>query len=110
LIDVADEARLSEELAPWRAFAGQDLHLRIGAISFPSTLVTCRPEDRCIGAAHWVQFTIPPNQRKLLIDSRQPALVEMTLPDYYHHSLSLSEDVRQSLYEDLQLSERDAAA
>jgi hypothetical protein len=110
LIDVSDESRLTEELAPWRDFTGGDLVLRIGSVSFPSTLVTCRPEDRCIGAAHWVQFTIPSQQRKLLTDLRQPAVLEMTLPDYHHFSLPLSEDVRQSLSEDLQLSERDAAA
>jgi hypothetical protein len=110
LIDVLDESRLTEELAPWRDFTGHDLVLRIGQNSFPSTLRTCRPEDRCIGAAHWVQFTIPSPQRKLLTDFRQSAVLEMTLPEYHHHSLPLSEDVRQSLTEDLQLSERDAAA
>jgi hypothetical protein len=109
LIEVSDESRLTEELAPWRDFTGRDLVLRIGQTSFPATLVTCRPEDRCIGAAHWVQFTIPSPQRKLLTEFRQPAVLEMTLPDYHHHSLPLSEDVRQSLTEDLQLSERDAA-
>ena len=110
LIDVADESRLTEELAPWRDFSGPDLTLCVGTVSFPSTLVTCRPEDRCIGAAHWVQFAVPFPRRKLLTDFRQPAALEMTLPEYHHRSLPLSEDVRQSLYEDLQLSERDAAA
>jgi len=110
LIDVTDEARLAEELAPWRVFSGRDLTLRVGAVSLAATLVTCRPEDRCIGAAHWVQFTVPSPQRKLLTDFRQPAFMEMVLPDYHHRSLPLSEDVRQSLAEDLQLSERDEAA
>jgi uncharacterized protein DUF3501 len=110
LIDVADESRLSEELAPWREFSGQFLNLRVGTISFASTLITCRPEDRCIGAAHWVQITLPSPQRKLLTDYRLPATFEMSLPEYHHHSLPLSEDVRQSLSEDLQLSERDEAA
>jgi len=110
LIDVADESRLTEELAPWRDFSGPDLTLNVGSVSFPSTLVTCRPEDRCIGAAHWVQFAVPFPRRKLLTDFRQPAALEMTLPDYHHRSLPLSEDVRQSLFEDLQMSGRDAAA
>jgi hypothetical protein len=110
LIEVTDETRLSEELAPWRDFAGKDLRLRIGDALFHSTLITCRPEDRCIGAAHWVQFTIPFPQRKQLSDFRLPARFEISLPQYDHQSLPLSEDVRQSLFEDLQLSDRDAAA
>jgi hypothetical protein len=110
LIDVVDEARLAEELAPWREFSGTDLRLRVGPVAFPATLVTCRPEDRSIGAAHWVQFTVPSFQRKLLTDFRQPAFLELTLPEYRHHSLPLSEEVRQSLSEDLQLSDRDEAA
>jgi hypothetical protein len=110
LIDVADETRLAEELAPWREFSGSDLNLRVGSVSFSANLVTCRPEDRCIGAAHWVQFAIPSPRRKLLTDFRQPAVLELTLPEYHHLSLPLSEEVRQSLAEDLQLSDRDEAA
>ena len=38
-----------------------------------SVLVTCRPEDRCIGTAHWVQFPIEAAGRQLLTDFRQQA-------------------------------------
>ena len=70
-------------------------------------LITCRPEDRSIGAAHWVQFTLPPAERPLLGDLRRTAYVEVAHGSYRHVSAPLSDDVRQSLLEDLQLSDRD---
>jgi hypothetical protein len=110
LIDVKDESRLSEELAEWQSLRGEELVLRAGSRSFPADLVTCRPEDRCIGAAHWVQFHLDADGRKHLASFRQPAFFEMRRSGYHHDSAPLSEDVRQSLVEDLEMSERDAAA
>jgi hypothetical protein len=107
LIDVADESRLTEELAAWQTLRGEDLPLRIGPRGFPANLVTCRPEDRCIGAAHWVQFVLDAEGRRLLSDIRQPAHFEALLSTYHHESAALSEEVRRSLAEDLELSERD---
>jgi hypothetical protein len=107
LLDVADPARLTEELAGWRDLEGEALRLRIGDASFPATLVTCRPEDRSIGAAHWVQFALDAAARSLLADLRQPARVEIEHAAYRHESPPLSEDVRQSLLDDLQMSDRD---
>jgi hypothetical protein len=109
LIEVAEETRLTEELAPWQAFEGRHLRLHAGAACAPATLITCRPEDRCIGAAHWVQFTVDDACRKQLADFRKPAFVEVTLPSYQHQGPPLSDEVRQSLIEDLELSDRDAA-
>lgn len=109
LIDV-DETRLGEELAPWRELRGEELRLCLGERSLPADLLTCRPEDRAIGAAHWVQFTVLPALRPLLVDTRKPACVDVRTDTYRHASLPLSEDLRQSLFEDLKLSERDALA
>src|SRR5712691_1091057 len=39
LIAVENEARLSEELAPWQDLHGDHLRLQIGQASFPATLV-----------------------------------------------------------------------
>src|SRR5205823_823909 len=47
LIDIEDEARLTEELAFWQPLEGERLGLRLGVARFPAHLVTCRPEDRC---------------------------------------------------------------
>jgi hypothetical protein len=106
LIELENEHRLTEELAAWRDLCGEELRLRLGGKDYPANLVTCRPEDRCIGAAHWVQFVLDAAGRKLLADFRQPAHVEVVRPSYRHEVL-LGDDVRQSLAEDLELSDRD---
>src|SRR6516164_7938665 len=53
LIDVTDETRLTEELAPWQSLRGEALQFHLDGRSNPANLLTCRPEDRAIGAAHW---------------------------------------------------------
>src|SRR5262245_31190832 len=107
LIAVADESRLGEELKDWQALRGEDLVLRLGSRCLPADLVTCRPEDRCIGAAHWVQFAFDGDARRLLADFHQPAQFEVRHSAYRHASPPLNEDVRQSLLDDLDLSDRD---
>jgi hypothetical protein len=107
LIEIHDPARLSEELTPWQSLRGSELRFRIGESRLPAHLITCRAEDRCIGAAHWIQFRIDAAGRRLLADFRQPAHFELSLPTYHHQSPPLGEDVRQSLLDDLELSDRD---
>jgi hypothetical protein len=108
LIDVTDEARTTEELAPWQDMQGQDLRLVIAETGLPATLVTCRPADRCIGAAHWVRFPVDLAARQQLADFRLSAFFEMTHSTYRHQSPPLGDDVRQSLLDDLTLSDRDS--
>jgi hypothetical protein len=107
LIEIADETRLADDLEFWGRMPGKALQLRIGDGTFPAALLTCRPEDRCTGTAHWVHLPIPPDDRPQLIDFHQPARFEVRHDSYRHESPFLSEDVRQSLYEDLQMSDRD---
>jgi hypothetical protein len=107
LIAVTDETRLTEELAPWQRLRGADLCLWVGERQFPAELVTCRPEDRCIGTAHWVQFDLEGDGRRLLANFRLPARFTIDCPDYQHEGPLLSEDVRQSLLDDLEMSDRD---
>jgi hypothetical protein len=107
LITVAEESRLTEELAAWQGLREEDLRFHIGSHQFPATLLTCRPEDRCLGAAHWVQFVLSGRARQELADLRLPAHLAVTHASYQHESASLSEEVRQSLLEDLELSDRD---
>ena len=102
-----DEARLTEELAPWRDLAGGDLRLCLGPTYLPANLLTCRPEDHCIGAAHWVQFVLDAAARRRLADLRRTVYFTITRPHYSHESAALSDDVRQSLLEDLALSDKD---
>src|SRR5262249_3224630 len=49
------DAAADQEVAGWRELRGDDLRLHLGPLYYPSNLYTCRPEDRCVGAAHWVQ-------------------------------------------------------
>ena len=51
LIAVADETRLTEELAAWQGLREEALRLHLGNHHFPATLLTCRPEDRCFGTS-----------------------------------------------------------
>ncbi len=103
LIDIADEAKMQSELAPWREFNGSQLRLHIGKEAIPATLVTNRPEDLAIGAAHWVQFLLGAESRQRLGNLREPAHLELDLPGYQHQSAQLSDEIRQSLVEDLQV-------
>ena len=104
LIDIGDGSRLTERLAPWQDFTGDALQLRIGHADFPVRLVTCRPADRCLGAAHWVQVPLAEPGRKLLADFKKPARFEAAHRDYRYVSAPLNEEVRQSLLDDLTLS------
>jgi hypothetical protein len=110
LIAVADETRLTEELAAWKDLPGEALRLHVGPRRVAARLATCRPEDRCIGTAHWVQFPVDAETRKLLANFRQPARLAIDHPPHRHESERLGDDVRQSLLEDLELSDRDARA
>jgi hypothetical protein len=108
LVLSVDESRLTEELKPWRELRGEQVALHVGSGRYPANLLTCRPEDHCIGTAHWVQLVLDADGRRRLSEREQPARVTVTLPGYTHDSGLLGDDVRQSLVEDLKLSDRDA--
>ncbi|HKI38786.1 MAG TPA: DUF3501 family protein [Gemmataceae bacterium] len=101
LIDPSGDAQV------WKTLLGQELRLRMGGAAVPAELVTCRPEDCAVGAAHWVCFTIDDNARRRLEDFRHAAHLEIVNPAYQHESGPLGDDVRQSLLDDLELSDRD---
>jgi hypothetical protein len=109
LIAVADEANLAKELTTWRELRGEDLRLHLGRDSYAADLLTCRPEDRAIGAAHWAQFVLGAAGRRLLGDFRTPAHFSVSLSAYCHDSEPLADEVRRSLWDDLEASDRDAA-
>jgi hypothetical protein len=108
LLAISDEAQMPSELARWQQLRGEDLRLHLGETRIPANLLTCRPEDRCIGTAHWVQFFLDPISRRLLADPRTPPHFAVTLGDYRHDSAPLGDDIRQSLLDDLSLSDRDS--
>jgi hypothetical protein len=108
LIEIADQTQLSKELAPWRGITGEHLSLHVGTAAIASHLVTCRPEDRAIGTAHWVQFHVPPDVRKSLGNFSQRTIFSFESDAYKHKSPVLSDDFRQSMLDDLQSSDRDS--
>jgi hypothetical protein len=101
LIDVPDPSRLTQQLTAWADLTDEHLRFCAGRAAYPARVLTCRPEDRCVGAAHWVQFTFDAAGKRQLVDFRQPAWVELSLPMYCYKSGPLGEDVRQSLVDDL---------
>ena len=109
LIEISDETLLLKELAPWRDLKGDHLRLCLGDAAYPAHLVTCRPEDRTIGTAHWVQFQLDDQAAAFLADELRPAIFAFDNDTYQHQSGPLSADLRLSLADDLQLSEREAA-
>ncbi len=102
-----DEARLREELEAWQDLRGDELNLHLGNAHYPADLLTCRPEDRCIGTAHWVQFVLDERGRQCLADFDLPAHFTVRRANYQHDSAPLGDEVRQSLLDDLQMSDRD---
>ena len=109
LIAIENEADLTAELAPWQELRGDNLRLHLGKLSLSANLYTCRPEDRCAGTAHWIQFFLDAAARQALADRSRPVAFAISLPTYRHESAPLTDEVRQSLLEDLRLSDRDAA-
>jgi Protein of unknown function (DUF3501) len=101
LVEIDDSTALSQQLSPWNALDSQHLHFCLGQSRYAAHVATCRPEDRTIGATHWVQFQLDESGGKLLGDFAQPAWIETTLPHYSYRSSQLGEDVRQSLVDDL---------
>ena len=104
-----NDAHLCEELAAWQDLRGEELCLHLGDARYPANLLTCRPEDRCIGTAHWAQFVLDERGRQLLGDFDLPAHFAVHRSNYRHDSAPRGEEVRQSLLDDLQMSDRDAA-
>jgi hypothetical protein len=106
LIDIADPTELLKELAPWQDLHGEQLQLHIGPYRCAAQLLTCRPEDRCVGTAHWVQFAIGAASRGRLAGFEVSAVFSFDNGQYQHQSAPLSDDLRQSLLDDLDLSDR----
>jgi hypothetical protein len=107
VIDVPEGPDWAEQVQFWHDLAGNDIRLKAGEETVPARLVTDRPEDRCAGVAHWVEFAVTPEARAALSDGRQTAGIGVEYKTYQHQSTPLSDLVRRSLLDDLELSERD---
>ena len=107
LIEITDQTQVISELASWRAITGEHLTLHVGNQAIASHLVTCRPEDRAIGTAHWVHFQLTAEARKILANFSQRAFFRFASAAYQHESPVLGDEFRQSLLDDMLLSDRD---
>jgi len=92
----------------WSSLHGEELRLCVGTQAYPCILVTCRPEDRCIGTSFWIQVPMPEEGQRLLARRRQPAFMEVIHPEYRHSSLPFTEDMRESLLADLEMTNQAA--
>ena len=93
----------------WSEITGQQIRLHIGSLVIASRLLTCRPADRAGGTAGWLEFSLLPPEQARLAEFQQPVRIEVYYKDYRHSSAMLSNEVRQSLMEDLDLADRRAA-
>src|SRR5438105_6074477 len=109
-IEIREGSEWAQEMALWRGLSESAVTLRIGSSAIAAQFITCRPEDRAIGAEHWAEFTMDEAARAALADRRATAHIAVEHGGYSHQSGSLSDMVRQSLLDDLTLSDRDQAA
>jgi hypothetical protein len=107
VFETAGNGEESPDCIAWNEVRGEHVVFQVGDKLIPAHWVTCRPEDHAIGTAHWLQFTLGDVERKLLADLRNPARFQVVHASYQHQSALLSDEVRQSLLEDLALSDRD---
>jgi hypothetical protein len=106
LIDL-DKTRLTAELQSWQTLCGDHIRMHVGKTSIPADLLTCRPEDRCAGTAYWLQFSLPPALVRIL--QKSAVRFEVAMPHYEHVTKAMTDEIRASLAEDLEMSARDAA-
>ena len=110
LLDVPEGPDWAERIGFWRDLSGASIRLTAGQGATGATLVTTRPEDRGVGSAHWIEFDVPDAVRGGLSDGRRECRVAVEHRTYHHASAPLGEAARQSLLDDLTLSDRDARA
>jgi hypothetical protein len=86
----------------WEEFSGENLRLVAGDSEVVASLVTCRPDDRCFGMAHWMNFATTAVVRANLADRRKPARLTASYRAYEHQSPPLGDAIRGSLLQDLE--------
>jgi Protein of unknown function (DUF3501) len=107
VIDAPEGPDWIEQWQYWQEFTDDAVRLIAGEEAAPAVLVTCRPEDRAAGAAHWLEFALSAEARQALADQRRPAYFAADYRTYRHQSQPLSPALRQSLLDDLEMSDRD---
>lgn len=109
-LDVSDGPEWSEQTSAWRSLAETAVRFTAGDRLAAARFVTNRREDACFGTAHWIEFSLDNEFRAALADRRKTAHISVALGNDQQQSGPLIESVRQSLLDDLALSDRDLAA
>lgn len=107
VIDRADGADPEAERRFGQELVDAKLELCAGPVRVRAEFVTGRPEDRCIGTAHWLEFVVEAPARQALGNLRLPVWFNIACPGYQYEGVPLVREVRQSLLDDLALSDRD---
>ena len=97
------------ESQDWDQLDSESVRLVLGAIHICGQITSCKPDERALGVAHWIEFALYRPERKLLDDRSMSCWIEVECGDYRHASGRLTEEMRQSLLDDLEMSDRDAA-
>lgn len=87
----------------------KSIFLCVGSAKIPGRLTALRPEDKAVGLAHWVEFSFAAPDLKLFANARERAWVELIANKAPLASDALTENMRQSLLDDLELSKLNAA-
>jgi hypothetical protein len=85
----------------WRDLTGDAIRLGIDSLTIPAKLVTARPEDRAAGTSFWVEFALFAPERAALADTQRLARMEVHYRDYQLVSDPLTDEMRESLFDDL---------
>src|SRR5437660_7142369 len=109
VIDTPEGPGWFEHVQYWEEFTGEALRLIAAGEAVTATLITCRPEDRAAGAAHWLEFAVAGDVRAALAEAQRPAYFAADYHTYQYRSQPLSPALRQSLLDDLEMSDRDRA-
>lgn len=83
-------------------FRGDNLRLILSK-SIPCDLTTKRPEDLSLGNSLWVRFFLDEEAKMILKEGRTPAKFSLASNQFLAESHNLPTELRESLWEDLQI-------
>jgi hypothetical protein len=94
---------------PISAFEPNSIRIVVGPATIRGTVSSARPGTEIVQQALWIDFAMSPIDRVHFNDSRNEAWIELNVNDELAASDALDAEVRQSLLDDLESSDRSAA-
>ena len=96
-----DHSQLGSNSGMFGGLSDKNIRFWIGRAHIFGHPQAAKPEDRCLGASHWIVFDLELSWHEHLAKLDIPAVLEIRLPEYHHQSAPLSEEIRNSLLDDL---------